>query len=50
MVCVHMEKDVISVMILKYVQISSSKNVIEANIVHIDMFIKVVLILIWDFV
>lgn len=45
-----MEKDVISVMILKYVQISSSKNVIEVNIVHIDMFIKVVLILIWDFV
>jgi hypothetical protein len=45
-----MEKDVISVMILKYVQISLSKNVIEVNIVHIDMFIKVVLILIWDFV
>ena len=45
-----MEKDVISVMILKYAQISSSKNVIEVSIVHIGMFIKAALILIWDFV
>jgi hypothetical protein len=42
-----MDKDVILVMISKFVPILLNKNVKEVIIVHIDMFINRVLILIW---